>query len=123
MHNSERRRHARLERNIPLKISSGDVDIVTETKNLSSAGALCLINKFITPMTRLKLHILLPIKRSRRIVNKSISCEGVVVRCDGAVDQDSFETAIFFSDISPRDSQTIHEFVESSLNSHEPSRK
>ncbi|MBF0489393.1 MAG: PilZ domain-containing protein [Candidatus Omnitrophica bacterium] len=116
---AERRRHVRLEQLIPFKISSGDLDFVTETKNFSSSGALCLVNKHITPMTKLKLHFLLPLKRNNKVVNKRISCEGVVVRSESAVDQDSFQTAIFFSDISPRDSQIIHEFVESAMPPHE----
>ena len=123
LHTAERRRAPRLEQQIPFKISSGDLDIVTETKNLSSSGALCLVNKFISPMTKLKLHFLLPIKRNNKVVNKRISCEGVVVRSQSAVDHDSFQTAIFFSDIAPRDSQTIHEFVEAAMHSHEPSHK
>lgn len=114
----ERRRHPRLEQPVALKISSGDVDIVTETKNLSGSGALCLVNKFITPMTKLKLHFLLPIKRNHKVVNRRISCEGVVVRSEAAVDQDSFQTAIFFNDISARDSQILHEFVDHSMQSH-----
>jgi hypothetical protein len=120
---SERRRASRLEQSIPFKISSGDIDIVTETKNLSSSGALCLVNKFIIPMTKLKLQILLPIRRNNKVVNQRISCEGVVVRSQSAVDQDSFQTAIFFSDITPRDSQIINEFVESVIHPHEPSQK
>ena len=119
---SERRRQPRLYHPVPLKISSGDIDIVTETKNLSSSGAFCLVNKFIAPMTKLKLHFLLPLKRNKKVVNKRISCEGVVVRSELSVDQDSFQTAIFFSDIAPRDSQIIHEFVESMMSPHEPSR-
>ena len=115
---SERRRHPRLEHPIALKISSDDIDIVTETKNLSGSGALCLVSKFITPMTKLKLHFLLPIKRNNKVVNKRISCEGVVVRSEAAVDQDAFQTAIFFNDISPRDSQVLHEFVDYSMISH-----
>ena len=112
-HGAERRRHLRLEQTIPLKISSGDVDIVTETKNLSCSGALCHILKFIAPMTKLKVHLLLPLKVNNKIVTKRISCQGVVVRSESAVSQDYFHTAIFFSDISPRDIQIIHEFVES----------
>ena len=115
----ERRRHTRLEQGVPLKISSGDVEIVTETKNLSCSWVFCLVNKFITPMTKLKLNFLLPIKKNKKVVNKHISCEGVVVRCESAVDQDSFNTAIFFNDIAPRDTQMIHDFVESLAHPHE----
>ena len=120
---AERRRHPRLEKSIPIKISSGDMDIVTETRNLSCSGAFCLVNKLITPMTKLKLHLLLPLKRNKKVISKRINCQGVVVRSESAVDQDSFQTAIFFSDISPKDSQVIHEFVESTMQPHEPSRR
>lgn len=119
----ERRRHSRLEQTIPLRISDGGIDIVTETKNLSSSGAFCLVNKFITPMTKLKLQFMLPLKRNNKVVQQRINCVGVVVRSQSAVDQDSFQTAIFFSDITPRDSQIIHEFVESAMRPHEPTSK
>jgi|GEM_PF-427126 len=118
---SDRRRHLRLEQTIPIKISSGDKEIVTETKNISCSGAFCLMDKFITPMTKLKLHFLLPLLRNKKMVSKRISCEGVVIRSESAVDQDCFQTAIFFSDIAPRDSKMINEFVESVVHSHEPS--
>ena len=123
LHGAERRRHPRLEQTIPIKISSDDVDIVTETKNLSCSGAFCLINKFLAPMTKLKLHLLLHFKRNNRSVTKRISCEGVVVRSESAVDQDAFQTAIFFSDIASRDSKIIHEFVEFVMHPHEPSAR
>jgi hypothetical protein len=110
---SERRRHPRLEHSVPVKISSGDIDIVTETTNLSCSGAFCQINKYIAPMTKLKLNLLLPMRKSSKIVTKRIHCEGVVVRTQSSGDGDFFQTAIFFSDISPRDSQTISEFVDS----------
>ncbi len=109
---SERRRHHRLEHRIPVKISSGDVDIVTETTNLSCSGAFCRSNKYIAPMTKLKLNLLLPIRKNEKISTKHIHCEGVVVRAEASANGDYFHTAIFFSDITPRDSQTIGEFVE-----------
>jgi hypothetical protein len=38
----------------------------------------------------------------------------VVVRSQ-VVGEDDYDTAIFFSDIAPKDSQTINEFVESMM--------
>ncbi|MBI4309377.1 MAG: PilZ domain-containing protein [Candidatus Omnitrophica bacterium] len=110
---SERRRHPRLEHNVPVKISSGDVDIVTETSNLSCSGAFCRIDKYIAPMTRLKLNLLLPLRKNNKIATKRIHCEGVVVRTESTKEDDSFLTAIFFSEISPRDAKIVSEFVES----------
>lgn len=110
---AERRRHPRLEHSVPVKISSGDLDIVTETSNLSCSGAFCRCNKFIAPMTKLKLTLLLPLRKNNKIATKRIHCEGVVVRTESAKAGDHFLTAVFFSDINPRDSQIITEFVES----------
>lgn len=62
-------------------------------------------------MTRLKLNLLLPVRKNDKITTKHIHCEGVVVRAEAHGDY--FHTAIFFSDISPRDSQIISEFVDS----------
>jgi hypothetical protein len=110
---AERRRHFRLEHNVPVKISSADLDIVTETSNLSCSGAFCQVNKFIAPMTKLKLNLLLPIRKNNKIVTKRLHCEGVVVRSESVPTGDYFQTAIFFSDISPKDAQIIHDFVDS----------
>lgn len=109
---AERRRHPRLEHNIPVKISSSDLDIVTETQNLSCSGAFCRVNKHLQPMTKLKIHLLLPLRKNNKIVTKKISCQAVVVRSQEMPDGEYFDTAIFFSDITPRDSQVISEFVE-----------
>ena len=110
MSGAERRRHPRLDHNLPLKISADEVDIVTETKNLSCSGAFCLVNRRLEPMTKLKIHLLLPLKKGGKVQNLKISCIGVVIRCELS-DPDHFSTAIFFSDITPRDSQSISEFV------------
>ena len=112
----ERRRHLRLKHTVPIKISSHDVDIVTETVDLSCSGTFCRVNKYIAPMTKLKLNLLLPVRKNNKIVTKRIHCDGVVVRTESASDGDYFHTAIFFNDIASRDSQAINEFVESMLN-------
>ena len=108
----ERRRAPRLEHNIPLKLSSADVELVTETKNLSSSGAYCRLNKHIEPMTKLKIHLLLPVKKNNRMTTRKISCQGVVVRSEAVAGQDYFNTAIFFSDLSVKDTQTLKDFVD-----------
>ncbi len=114
-HGIERRRHFRLEHNVPVKISSEDVDIVTETTNLSCSGAYCRVAKYIAPMTKLKINLLLPMgktTKSGKLTTKRIACQGVVVRTETVAGQDYFNTAIFFSDIASRDSQIISDFVQ-----------
>ena len=109
---AERRRNPRVDHIIPLRISSDDVEIVTETQNLSCSGVYCRSNKFIEPMTKLKIHLLLPFKKNKRTTTKKISCQGVVVRSEAVANTEHFNVAIFFNDISPKDIQTISDFVE-----------
>ncbi len=111
----ERRRHPRIEYNIPVKMSWADADVVTETKNISSSGAYCRVSKYIEPMTKLKITLLLPVKSGAKVTTKKISCHGVVVRTENIPGQDDFFTAIFFSDIHPKDSRILAQYVESVL--------
>jgi hypothetical protein len=111
----EKRRHPRLERNIPVKISSDHGDILTETQNLSCSGAFCRMAQRLEPMTKLKVHLLLPLRKSDKVTTKKITCQGVVVRVQVADEKEYFDTAIFFSDIAPKDSRTISEFIESTM--------
>ncbi len=125
----ERRRHPRLEHTVPVKISGGDFDIVTETKDISCSGASCRVNKYLAPMTKLKVHLLLPLPAGQaglpagqaglnsgaKSTTRHIDCEAVVVRAESAPDHGYFYTAIFFSDIKPRDVESIARFVVSKL--------
>lgn len=110
----EKRRHFRVDYSVPLKISGDNGDILTETKNISCSGAFCRMNQRLEPMTKLKVHLLLPLQKSNKVTTKKITCQGVVVRAQ-ASGEEYYDTAIFFSDIAPKDSQTISEFVESML--------
>ena len=66
----DRRVHPRLDGNIPLKINGGEFDFVTETKNLSRTGVYCRVDQYVEPMTKLKMHLLLPFKRNEKIITK-----------------------------------------------------
>ena len=114
----ERRRHPRLEHTVPVKISGGDVDIVTETRDISASGASCRVSAYLAPMTKLKVHLLLPLRGTgtgAKITTKRIDCEGVVVRAEAVPNGNYFHTAIFFSGIKPRDVETIARFIASKL--------
>ena len=115
----EKRRHLRVDYKIPVKISSDHGDILTETKNLSCSGAFCRVDQHLEPMTKLKIHLLLPMRKSNKVTTKKITCQGVVVRSQAASGQDYYDTAIFFSDIASKDSRTIHDFIESMMENNE----
>ena len=112
---SERRQHPRLQKNIPLKISSADFDVVTETKNLSCRGAYCQVNRPLDIMTKLKIHLLIPLIKGHKVVTKKITCQGVVVRTEPQAKKGYYNTAIYFNDIQAKDAKSITEYVQSAL--------
>ena len=69
--------------------------------------------KRLEPMTKIRLHLLLPLRKSNKLVTKKITCQGIVVRAQAVPDGNSFDTAIFFSDITPKDLQILVEFIDS----------
>jgi len=111
MMTTERRQHPRIDGSIPLKISSGDFDIVTETQNLSRTGVYCRVIQYVEPMTKLKIHLLLPFRRNEKITTKKVSCSGVIVRTEAIPGEDSFNVAIYFNDIQDRCADSIAEYV------------
>lgn len=109
----DRRRHPRVAKNIPVKISSQAGDILTETINLSISGAYCRLNQKLEPMTVLRMQLLLP--APEKAAAKKVSCGGVVVRTEPAADGQCFDTAIFFNSIAPKDIRIIDDFIDSHL--------
>ncbi len=108
----EKRRAPRTDNKIPFKFTHDDGDIITETVNISRSGVSCRVNKFIEPMMKVKVNFLLPVKSSVRNSSKRISCHGIVVRTElVSTDEDFYNIAIFFSEISPKDAEKIDDYV------------
>jgi len=112
---SERRQSPRIDNNIPLKISSEEFDVVTESKNLSASGAYCLVEKPLEPMTKLKIQLLIPLKKKNKTTVKKICCEGVVVRSQPSLDNNGYRVAIYFSNIQEKDKKCISQHVDAVL--------
>ena len=107
----ERRQHPRVANNVPVKITSAAADFVTETQNISCSGTYCRVDKYLEPMTKLGITLLLHVKKSGKTSTKKVSCSGVVVRTENIPNDKEFYTAIFFNDIHPKDSRVLSEFV------------
>ena len=112
---SEKRRSPRIDRSIPVKISSPAADLVTETRNISASGAYCRVSDYIEPMTRVSLTFLLPVKTGGKVSSRKIQCGGVVVRTENIPFENGFNVAIFFNDVRPQDSKALVEMVHASL--------
>jgi hypothetical protein len=109
---TERRKAQRTEHKLPFKLSHEDGEIVTETVNISRSGVYCRVNKFIEPMMRVKVNFLLPVKNGRKNASCRISCQGIVVRTElVSTEEDFYNIAIFFSEISSKNAEKIDAYV------------
>ena len=111
---SERRRYPRIKKEVPLKIKSEGYDFVTQTKDISCIGAYCHVDKYIPPMTKLSVMLLLPVEPKIKNSAEKVQCKGVVVRTDPN-SPEGFNIAIFFNEISERNKNKILQYVNRSL--------
>lgn len=110
----ERRKHPRIAKSLPLKISSDSFDIVTQTRNLSCIGTYCEVDKYLEPLTKLKIILLLPFKKKDAVITKKFSCQGVVVRTENIpLKNDRYNVAIYFNDIEKKEFKKISDYVTS----------
>ena len=120
----ERRKYPRVFESVPCELAVGPSSWVTQAKNLSCGGVLCLLSVALPLMTKLEVTLRLP-KVGQGGVPEAIRCIGVVVRQEpdptpGA--SPSFQTAIYFSDLEQEDRRRIAEFVLQSMLSHDRRR-
>jgi len=106
----ERRRYPRLIKELPLKLICEDYDLVTRTRDISCIGAYCCVDKYIPPMTKLAIVLLLPTDLEAGSATEKVQCKGVVVRTDNN-EAKGFNIAIFFNEISERNKDKISRYV------------
>jgi hypothetical protein len=113
---AERRRSPRVTHRLPLGITDGGEAIHTESVNLSEAGVYCTLDRYLAPMTKLRLDYELPNHGAGKPAR--ITCTGVVVRSEPVItapDKARFHIAIYFTELSDRDRAAIARFVRHHL--------
>ena len=113
----ERREHLRIPKKLPLKVRVDSFDLVTETQNISSSGAYCQVDKYIEPMTKVGIILLLPIRqKNNKLLTRKLNCEGVVVRTEQSRDcAGKFNIAVFFNNMKKPDMKIVARYIESHL--------
>jgi len=113
----ERRKSPRINKVLSVKLSDPEFDILTETKNISSTGAYCPVNRKLAPMTKIQMVLLIPIKKNRSKLIKKINCQGVVVRLENIKDSEKYpyRAGIFFNQIDDSDKKALRFYIQSSL--------
>ena len=92
-----------------------DGTISTQSMNISAEGVYCTVPRFIAPLTRLALAVVLPPDPAQgRYENKVIQCEGVAVRsyperesamCNG------YEVACYFTSMAEDDRRALTQYL------------
>ena len=108
----ERRRYPRVEKKLPIQLSTDKYEISTETKNLSCIGAYCAVDKNIPVLTKLSITLIIPKKSKDKYIK--VKCKGVVVR-KKMVNPNKFNIAIFFNDIKETEKDKILRYIDTLL--------
>ena len=99
----ERRRSVRVEENLEFQFGIDGYDIRATTLNISSHGAMCLVDTSLPLMAKLKISLSLS--------SKKILIDGVIVRKEKDPPTNRFYIAIFFSGLKPVDRKVLDEFI------------
>jgi len=115
---SERRLSRRADIQLPLKIAGTGFRYTTDTKNISSSGLYCRLDRFIPLMTKLEVTMLVPVFIRNRKVEKEIICSAVVVRIEPEDEQPDgtvYYAGFFFTAIKDKDRKLIEQYVQQSF--------
>jgi c-di-GMP-binding flagellar brake protein YcgR len=111
----DRRRSVRIHEELPFKIGHENYEVEARTLNISEHGALCLVEKNVPLMTQLAVALTLPPLDKKKKRGKTLRIKAVVVRREKDVSSDKYFLAIYFSQISPEDRETLIRFIECRL--------
>lgn len=104
-----RRVAARLAMSVRRAADAARRSLKANSINLSSGGVYCSIPAFLPPLTRVTLTFTLP--GQSEDPSKTITCTGVVVRCEPYEDKDGYQAACCFTDLTHEDKEFIEDFV------------
>ena len=106
---SERRRSVRVPELLLFKIGHRGYDIQAITLNISSHGALCVVDKDIPMMSQLDIGLELPSRVSGK--HKVVQMKGVVVRKEKEIHTGRYLVAVYFSDLNTANQKCLEEFI------------
>ncbi|MBI3316268.1 MAG: PilZ domain-containing protein [Candidatus Omnitrophica bacterium] len=104
----ERRRAVRVPENLVFQIGHEEYDLLATTLNISASGALCVVDRDIPLMTKVRISVGIPPNKTLRLI-------GVVVRKEKNDATGRTLIAIFFSEVSSRNQVLLKAFIDSRL--------
>ena len=100
---------------LPFKIGHEGYEIEAHTLNISSTGAMCLMERNVPLMTKVKIGLTLPLIKKSSAKPKVLTLKGVVVRKERDPKSGRFFVAVYFSDIKPVDQDLLTQYIEQRL--------
>jgi hypothetical protein len=116
---TEKRRSQRVQARlqIELQFEPGGPSHASDTINISSNGVYFNSPRFIAPLTKLGLRLLLPEGRAGG-PETAVDCSGIVVRCDPERPQpgmDRYEVACYFTETNAEFQDLLNHYVQKHL--------
>ena len=112
----ERRRSIRIDQQLPFKVGAEGFELEATSLNISSTGVMGLLERDIPLMTKLSIAIPLHKTHFQTADSKNVlRVKGVVVRKEKDPSSERFQVAIFFSDLTESDRQTLSHFISSQI--------
>jgi hypothetical protein len=113
----ERRSYPRTDARVPAQVElQSDTGATTvRTLNVSGSGLYCWVPEYISPMTKLDIAMILPIRKEDGLKNELMEFEGVVVRTEPEEEQedrDNYYLAIYFSGLPEEGRKLVHRYVQ-----------
>ena len=109
----EKRKYRRFVLNLPLEISTPGFHVLTKTKNISSSGIYCQVNRYIPLRTKLNIMMKLSFFVDGQKVRKTVNCPAEVIRIEPQSKRDTanYHIGIAFSGIEEKSRNFILQYV------------
>jgi hypothetical protein len=114
----ERRQSKRVDAQIALQLSGTDEafpgeSLTTESINVGAEGVYCHVGHFVSPLTKLQVTMVLPVKNKKgQTKNEIVKTNAVVVRCQPSGDDNGgYRIACFFTGLDAPTKDTLEEYV------------
>jgi hypothetical protein len=114
----ERRRSVRVDAQVALKLSGVDEtfpaeSITTESINVGAEGVYCQVGHFISPLTKLQVTMVLPVKsRKGQVKNEVVKTQAVVVRCQpSGSETGGYRIACFFTGLDSATRGVLEDYI------------
>ncbi|MCK4236614.1 MAG: PilZ domain-containing protein [Candidatus Krumholzibacteria bacterium] len=112
----ERRKAQRVEANLAITLSGGPAEEATgKTLNISTNGVYFQSPRFMEPLTKVQLELMIPDPECQDEGESSVTIEGIVVRVDpekkdAAVS--SYHVAVFFTFVTEYAKDILTEYIK-----------